>query len=88
VVYKRAQLSDGHFYEVRHTIDAGFKARSDQSVLWTDGNPMLAGALREAYEGTLDSEAERVIDDTAASMMELGFTNIPDDHHGQRPPDS
>jgi hypothetical protein len=75
-------LSDGHTYEVRHTVDAGFKAKRAGRVLWTDGNLTLVGALEEAYEGALDPEAEQGIRDAASRMMEFDFTNIPHNHRG------
>jgi hypothetical protein len=76
-------LSDGADYEVRHTIDSGFKARRCGTNLWTDGNETVVEALGAAFEGILDSLAELEIERSAARMMEHGFTNIPSGHHGR-----
>jgi carbon monoxide dehydrogenase subunit G len=83
MAWPTAVLSDGKTYEVRHTIDAGFKARREGTVLWTDGSETLVGALRDAFEGTIDDEAQRAIQDAAARIMEQAFSNIPDRHRGQ-----
>ena len=81
--WARAELPDGHTYEVRHTTDAGFKARPVESIVWTTGSDTLVGALREAFEGKLDDRAEREIRLAAARLMEQGFSNIPANHRGQ-----
>jgi hypothetical protein len=77
------QLSDGADYEVRHTIDSGFKARRRGTNLWTDGSETVVEALRAAFEGVLAPLAELKIERSAARIMEQGFTNIPSGHRGR-----
>jgi hypothetical protein len=75
-------LADGETYEVRHTVDAGFKAKRVNTILWTEGNISVAGALTEASGQPDSADIARSIDDAAARLMEHSFSNIPSNHRG------